>query len=181
VINFNLSLGVIVLPGGQQIEVDPDYATVPHSDAGVDGLPPGVTPVGIGNGRYKIAFPDGIILIVWHALPGQECMLEIINPNGGILVISRKGIQGIGIEVQVRVLADGALGFRVLPDGTDGVQYLHSGVARPLHGVVQVALSNGSSITYRCGRSGDDGGEDTPDDVPAPCTFTCEERGQCSI
>lgn len=183
--------GSVVLPDGQTFQVQQDYHAVPHAAAGMEGLPHDVQPICIGRGRYRVAFPDGVVLTAWHAMPAegqhpaQACMLHIANPTGGVLVISRKGIQGIGIEVQVRLLADGALGFRVLPDGSSGaVQYLHAGTARPLQGVVEVALSNGATITYRCGRAEndeDDHGHGDDAEGLSPSTFQCEERDQCGI
>ncbi|OQA24102.1 MAG: hypothetical protein BWY59_02333 [Verrucomicrobia bacterium ADurb.Bin345] len=172
--------GHVVLPNGQRFEVSGEFCRTTHTAAGIEGLPDSVEPVCIGPGRYRAEFPDGVTLTVWHALPGQDCMLSVANPTGGTLVISRKGIQGIGLEVQVRLLPDGALGFRVQPEAdSSAVQYLHSGVARPDEGVVQLALSNGTTLTYSCGDTG--GGEDNPDDDGLPHTFTCEERGQCSV
>jgi len=198
-INVDISLGDnVVLPNGQTYQVHGDWLVVTHAAAGIEGLPQDVQPICIGRGRYRAEFADGVVLTAWHALPAddahpaQECMLHIANPTGGILVISRKGIQGIGVEVQVRLLADGALGFRVLSDGNpDVVQYLHAGNARPMQGIVELALSNGNTITYRCGRSpddpgggtgdGDGAGSDEGDNVNAPIIFQCEERSQCSI
>lgn len=203
--------GQVVLPNGQTYEVHHDYLVVTQTMAGIEGLPPDVQPIQIGRGRYRVDFPDGIVLTVWHQLavddvhPAQDCMLSVANPTGGFLVLSRKGIQGIGIEVQVRLLADAALAFRVQPDGNpDGVQYLHAGTARPMQGIVEVALSNGHTVVYSCGRNGDgdsggDGGTGGDDGSEGggsggggsgaggtgldyhPVTFTCEERGQCSI
>jgi len=198
-INVDISLGDnVVLPNGQTYQVHGDWLVVTHAAAGIEGLPQDVQPICIGRGRYRAEFADGVVLTAWHALPAddahpaQECMLHVANPTGGILVVSRKGIQGIGVEVQVRLLADGALGFRVLPDGNpDVVQYLHAGTARPMHGVVELALSNGNTITYRCGRGLDDpdggtgegggAGSGEEDNGNAPVIFHCEERGQCSI
>lgn len=186
-VTFNLS-GVIVLPGGLEVRIVVEYLRAPHDEAGIGGLPANIHPIQIGRGRYRVTFSNGVILTVWHALsaegnlPAQECMLQIANPTGGILVVSRKGIQGIGLDVQVRLLADGALGFKVLPDPAGGVQYLHSGVARPQQSIVQVALSSGVTITYRCGRSGNDpGDDDNTAGAPPPRTFTCEERDTCPI
>ncbi|OQA28327.1 MAG: hypothetical protein BWY59_00783 [Verrucomicrobia bacterium ADurb.Bin345] len=198
-INVDISLGGnVLLPNGQAYQVHQDYLVVTQTTAGIEGLPPDIQPVCIGRGRYRTEFSDGVVLTIWHALPAddlhpvQECMLHAASPTGGILVVSRKGVQGIGIEVQVRLLADGSLGFRVLPDGNkDTVQYLHAGTARPMQGVVELALSNGTTITYRCGRSPDDtgGGDDDGNgsgsgngvDASTPVTFQCEERGQCSL
>ncbi len=197
-VNVEISLGgTVVLPNGQAYQVHQDYLAVTQSAAGIEGLPPGLQPVCLGRGRYRVVFADGVILTVWHALPAddvhpaQECMLHVANPTGGLFAVSRKGIRGIGLEVQVRLLADGALGFRVLPDGNpDALQYLHAGTARSVQGVVELALSNGAAVTYRCGRSGGEGngngsgnggsGGDAGDGH-APVTFHCEERGQCSI
>lgn len=198
-INVDISLGGnVVLPNGQTYQLHGDWLVATHAAAGIEGLPQEVQPVCIGRERYRAEFADGVVLTVWHALPAddahpaQECMLHVANPTGGILVISRKGIQGIGVEVQVRLLADGALGFRVLPDGIpDVVQYLHAGTARPMQGAVELALSNGNTITYRCGRTPDDPGGGTGDgdgagsgegeNGNAPDIFQCEERSQCSI
>jgi len=201
--------GQIVLPNGQTYEVHHECLVVTQMVAGIEGLPPDVQPIQIGRGRYRVEFPDGVVLTVWHQLPAddthpsQDCMLSVANPNGGILVVSRKGIQGIGIDVQVRLLSDAALAFRVQPDGNpDAVQYLHAGMARPMQGVVELALSNGHTIVYRCGRDEDDGsggdggtGGGSGGDGSGGCgsdadglgagyqpeTFTCEERGQCGI
>ncbi len=172
--------GWVVLPNGQRFEVSEEFCRSTHTDAGIEGLPDSVEAVRIGERRYRAAFPDGVAVTVWRALPGQECMLSVANPTGGLLIISRKGIQGIGLDVQVRLLPDGALGFQVQaePDSS-AVQYLHSGVARPEEGVVQLALSNGTTLTYRCGHAGNGG--DSPDGDDLPHTFTCEERGQCSV
>ncbi len=189
VVNVSISIGgVVVLPGGLEVRIVTEYLQSPHDEAGLEGLP-NIHPILIGRGRYRVTFSNGVILTAWHALPAegnlpaQECMLQIANPTGGILVVSRKGIQGIGLDVQVRLLADGALGFKVLPDPAGGAQYLHSGIARPQQGVVQVVLSSGVTITYRCGRSGTEpGGDgDNTTDAPPPCTFTCEERDACQI
>ena len=198
-INVDISLGGnVVLPNGQTYQVHGDWLVVTHAAAGIEGLPQDVQPVCIGRGRYRAEFADGVVLTAWHALPAddarpaQGCMLHVANPTGGILVVSRKGIQGIGVEVQVRLLADGALGFRVLPDGNpDAVQYLHAGTARPMQGIVEVALSNGNTIMYRCGRTpdapdggtsdGDGAGSGEEDSGNAPVIFQCEEHGQCSV
>lgn len=198
-INVDISLGGnVVLSNGQTYQVHEEWLVVTHAAASIEGLPEDVQPICIGRGRYRAEFEDGVVLTAWHALPAddahpaQECMLHVANPTGGILVISRKGIQGIGVEVQVRLLADGALGFRVLPDGNpDVVQYLHAGTARPMQGIVELALSNGNTITYRCGRApdapddgtgdGDGAGSGEEDSGNAPVIFQCEERGQCSI
>jgi len=206
--NVNISLaGTVILPDGRQFQVRKDYLRSTHAAAGIEGLPAGIQPTCIGRGRYRVEFPDGVIITVWHALPAdgthpaQECLLSVGNPTGGILVVSRKGIQGIGLTVQMRLLADSALAFRVQPDGNpDAAQYLHAGAARPMQGVVEIALSNGHTIVYRCGRDEDDGsggdggtgggsgggsggsgsGTDASDASYKPETFTCEERGQCS-
>jgi hypothetical protein len=198
-INVDISLGGnVVLPNGQTYQVHEEWLVVTHAAAGIEGLPQDVQPICIGRGRYRAEFADGVVLTAWHALPAddahpaQECVLHVANPTGGILVISRKGIQGIGVEVQVRLLADGALGFRVLPDGNpDVVQYLHAGTARPMQGIVELALSNGNTIMYRCGSTpdapddgtgdGDGAGSGEGDNGNAPVIFQCEERGQCSI
>ncbi len=173
--------GHVVLPNGQHFEVHAEFCRSTHTTAWIEGLPDSVEPVCIGKGRYRAEFPDGVVLTVWHALPKQECMLSVANPTGGMLVISRKGIQGIGLEVQVRLLPDSALSFRVEPETNSAtVQYLHSGVARPTEGIVQLALSNGTTVTYRCNAANSDDNV-TSDDNATPHTFTCEERGQCSV
>ena len=160
--------------------------------AGIEGLPQDVQPVCIGRGRYRAEFADGAAHRLARAEKGRRAPRVHAprrQPTGGILVVSG-GIQGIGVEVQW-LLADGALGFRVRRRQSDAVQYLHAGTARPMQGIVEVALSNGNTIMYRCGRTpdapdggtsdGDGAGSGEEDSGNAPVIFQCEEHGQCSV
>lgn len=151
--------GKITLPDGRELTLVSDAIKVTHEAAGIEGLPDGVEPVLTSQGRYSVDLPGGIRLEVYH----RDRIAAIINPSGAIAVLGITRSEGIGEEVQVRLISGGAKSFRCMESG-------HAGMIET-SGTIHLSLSSGLDLVIRFPETSP-GGDD--DGSGAVC-FNCEE------
>lgn len=152
----------MTLPGGLVLTLRAEAVRVTHEAAMIEGLPWDVTPEQVAAERYSVALPGGIRLNVNHA----EHSATIINPSGTVVLLSLPCIEGIGEEVEIRLVAGGAKGFAVLESGHRGI--IESG------GTIHLGLSNGLDLVIRFPAGSSSGSGKTGYD--GACGIDCQER-----
>ncbi|MCB2141375.1 hypothetical protein KQH29_00365 [bacterium] len=152
----------IALPGGLVLTLRAEAVRVTHEAAMIEGLPWDATPEQVAAECYSVALPGGVRLDVNHA----EHSATVINPTGTVALLSLPRIEGIGEEVEIRLIAGGAKAFAVLESGHRGI--IESG------GTIHLGLSNGLDLVIRFPASASPGGGDTRCD--GVCGIDCQER-----
>ncbi len=150
--------GKVTLPDGRELSLVSEAIKVTHEAAGIEGLPDGVEPVLASLGRYSVELPGGIRLDVYH----RERIAAVVNPSGTIVVLGITRTEGIGEEVQVRLISGGAKSFRCLETG-------HAGMIEA-NGTVHLSLSSGIDLVIRFPEDGGSGGGNDQ----GPVCFECE-------
>jgi len=150
--------GKVTLPDGREFVLVSDAVKVTHETAGIEGLPDGIEPVLASQGRYSVELPGGIRLDVYH----RERIAAVINPSGTIDVLGIARMEGIGEEVQVRLISGGAKSFRCLESG-------HAGMIEA-SGTIHLSLSSGIDLVIRFPEGGGSGGGNDQ----GPVCFECE-------
>ena len=153
--------GIVTLPDGRELVLQRDAIRTTHEAAGIEGLPLDIDPVQVAEGRYRVELPGGTRLDVSH----HERAAVIGNPDGTTDIISLARMEGIGEEVEVRLVPGGAKGFETLGSR-------HRGIVEA-DGTIHLATANGQDLVIRF-PDGEKLERDTgPDD---PVTTLCEER-----
>ena len=153
--------GVVTLPDGRELTLKPEAVQVTHEAAGIEGLPLDIDPVSTAQGRYRVELPGGYRLDVFQL----ERTAMIGNPAGTSVVIGISRIEGVGEDIEVRLVPGGAKGFAAMESG-------HKGVIEA-DGTVHIALANGLDLVIHFPDGDDAGG------VPGsggPSAGICEER-----
>jgi hypothetical protein len=152
----------ITLPDGLVLTLRAEAVRVTHEAAMIEGLPWDVTPEQVAAERYSVALPGGVRLDVNHA----EHSATVINPTGTVVLLSLPRIEGIGEDVEIRLIAGGAKSFAALESGHRGI--IESG------GTIHLGLSNGLDLVIRFPGNASPGGGDTRCD--GVCGIDCQER-----
>lgn len=153
--------GVVTLPDGRELTLKPEAVQVTHEAAGIEGLPLDIDPVLTAQGRYRVELPGGYRLDVFQL----ERTAMIGNPAGTSVVIGISRIEGVGEDIEVRLVPGGAKGFAAMESG-------HKGVIEA-DGTIHIALANGLDLVIHFPDGDDAGG------VPGsggPSAGICEER-----
>jgi len=153
--------GVVTLPDGRELMLKPEAVRVTHEAAGIEGLPLDIDPIQTAQGRCRVELPDGYRLDVFQS----ERAAMIGNPAGTSVVLGISRIEGVGEDVEVRLVSGKAKGFTAMESG-------HKGVIEA-DGTIHVAMANGLDLVIHF--PDDDGSNGNPgsDSVPA---CICEER-----
>jgi len=153
--------GVVTLPDGRELTLKPEAVRVTHEAVGIDGLPLDIDPIQTAQGRYRVELPSGYRLDVFQS----ERTAMIGNPAGTSVVLGISRIEGVGEDVEVRLVPGGAKGFAAMESG-------HKGVIEA-DGTIHITLANGLDLVIHFPNDDDAGG------VPGsggPSAGICEER-----
>ncbi len=153
--------GIVRLPDGRELTVKPEAGRATHEAAGIEGLPLDIDPVQVAEGRYRVELPDGTRLDVFH----RERSVVVGNPDATTDIVSLTRIEGIGEEVEVRLIPGGAKGFEALDS-------VHRGIVEA-DGTIHLATANGLDLVIRFPDEEELERDTGPDD---PVTTLCEER-----
>ena len=153
--------GIVRLPDGRELTVKPEAGRATHEAAGIEGLPLDIDPVQVAEGRYRVELPGGFRLDVFH----RERFVVVGNTDGTADIVSLTRIEGIGEEVEVRLVPGGAKGFEALDSG-------HRGIVEA-DGTIHLATANGLDLVIRFPDEEELERDTGPDD---PVTTLCEER-----
>ena len=152
---------VVTLPDGRELTLKPEAVRMTHEAAGIEGLPLDIDPNQTAQGRYRIELPGGYRLDVFQS----ERTAMIGNPAGTSVVLGISRIEGVGEDIEVRLVPGGAKGFTAMESG-------HKGVIEA-DGTIHVAMANGLDLVIHF--PDDDGSNGDPgSDTPPGCI--CEER-----
>jgi len=152
--------GIVTLPDGRELTLKPEAVRVTHEAAGIEGLPLDIDPVQTSQGRYRVELPDGFRLDVSH----DERTAVIGNPAGTVDILAITRIEGVGEDIQVRLVPGGAKGFSTQESG-------HKGIIEA-NGTIHLSMANGLDLVIRFPDGIDAGGDDDQDDQS---TIICEE------
>ena len=153
--------GVVRLPDGRTLTLKPEAIRATHEAAGIEGLPLDIDPVQVAEGRYRVELPGGTRLDVSH----RERSVVVGNTDGTTDIVGLARIEGIGEEIQVRLVPGGAKGFEVMGSG-------HRGIVEA-DGTIHLATANGLDLVIRFPAEEEPERDAGPDD---PLTMHCEER-----
>lgn len=153
--------GVVTLPDGRELMLKPEVVRVTHEAAGIEGLPLDIDPTQTAQGRCRVELPGGYRLDVFQS----ERTAMIGNPAGTSVVLGVSRIEGVGEDIEVRLVPGGAKGFTAMESG-------HKGVIEA-DGTIHVAMANGLNLVIHF--RGDDGSNVDPDSGHSPGSI-CEER-----
>jgi len=154
--------GVVTLPDGRELMLKPEAVRVTHEAAGIEGLPLGIDPIQTAQGRCRVELPDGYRLDVFQS----ERTAMIGNPAGTSVVLGISRIEGVGEDIEVRLVPGGAKGFTAMESG-------HKGVIEA-DGTIHVAMAGGLDLVIHF-PDNDNSNGDPGSGVPPDCI--CEERG----
>jgi hypothetical protein len=153
--------GIVTLPDGRELILKPEAIRVTHEAAGIEGLPLDIDPVQTAEGRYRVELPGGYRLDVSH----DERTAVIGNPAGTVDILAITRIEGVGEDVQVRLVPGGAKGFTAVESG-------HKGIIEA-DGTIHLSMANGLDLVIRFPKNGGTGDNQSHDGT-AP--VICEER-----
>jgi hypothetical protein len=153
--------GIVTLPDGRELTLKPEAIRVTHEAAGIEGLPLDIDPVQTAQGRYRVELPGGYRLDVSH----DERTAVVGNSSGTVDILSIVRIEGVGEDIQVRLVPGGAKGFTATESG-------HKGIIET-DGTIHLSMANGLDLVIRFPENAGTGDEPAHDaDAPA----ICEER-----
>ena len=153
--------GIVELPDGRTLILKPEAIRVTHEAAGIEGLPLGIDPTEVGEGRYRVELPDGTRLDVSHS----ERAVVISNTDGTVDVVGLTRIESLGEEVEVRPVPGGAKGFAPLESG-------HRGIVEA-DGTIHLTTASGLDLVIRFPSRGE---WDNIAGSGDPPTLQCQER-----
>ena len=153
--------GVVTLPDGRELMLKPEAVRVTHEAAGIEGRPLDIDPIQTAQGRYRIELPGGYRLDVFQS----ERTAMIGNPAGTSVVLGISRIEGVGEDIEVRLVPGGAKGFTAMESG-------HKGVIEA-DGTIHVAMANGLDLVIHFPDDDGSNGDPGSDSVPG---CICEER-----
>jgi hypothetical protein len=152
--------GIVTLPDGRELTLKPEAVRATHEAAGIEGLPLDIDPIQTSQDRYRVELPDGFRLDVSH----DERTAVIGNPAGTVDILAITRIEGVGEDIQVRLVPGGAKGFSAQESG-------HKGIIEA-DGTIHLSMANGLDLVIRFPEGIDAGGDDDQDDQS---TIICEE------
>jgi len=153
--------GVVTLPDGRELMLKPEAVRVTNEAAGIEGLPLDIDPIQTAQGRCRVELPGGYRLDVFQS----ERTAMIGNPAGTSVVLGISRIEGVGEDIEVRLVPGGAKGFTAMESG-------HKGVIEA-DGTIHVAMANGLDLVIHF--PDDDGSNGGPGSGDPPACI-CEER-----
>ena len=153
--------GVVTLPDGRELMLKPEAVRVTHEAAGIEGLPLDIDPNQTAQGRYRIELPGGYRLDVFQS----ERTAMIGNPAGTSVVLGISRIEGVGEDIEVRLVPGGAKGFTAMESG-------HKGVIEA-DGTIHVAMAGGLDLVIHFPDDDGSNGDPGSDSVPG---CICEDR-----
>jgi len=153
--------GIITLPDSRELTLKPEAIRVMHEAAGIEGLPLDIDPVQTAQDHYRVELQDGYRLDVSHK--DQTAMIG--NPVGTVDVLGIARIEGIGEDVQVRLVPGGAKGFTATESG-------HKGIIEA-DGTIHLSMANGLDLVIRFPENAGTGEKPGHDGV---ALVICEER-----
>lgn len=153
--------GLVTLPDGRELTLKPEAVRMTHEAAGIEGLPLDIDPNQTAQGRYRIELPGGYRLDVFQS----ERTAMIGNPAGTSVVLGISRIEGVGEDIEVRLVPGGAKGFTAMESG-------HKGVIEA-DGTIHVAMANGLDLVIHFPDDDGSNGDPGSDSVPG---CICEER-----
>ena len=153
--------GVVKLPDGRELMFKPEAVRVTHEAAGIEGLPLDIDPTQTAQGRCRVELPGGYRLDVFQ--PERTAMIG--NPAGTSVVLGISRIEGVGEDIEVRLVPGGAKGFTAMESG-------HKGVIEA-DGTIHVAMANGLDLVIHFPDDDGSNGDPGSDSVPG---CICEER-----
>ena len=153
--------GVVTLPDGRELMLKPEAVRVTHEAAGIEGLPLDIDPTQTAQGRCRVELPGGYRLDVFQS----ERTAMIGNPAGTSVVLGISRIEGVGEDIEVRLVPGGAKGFTAMESG-------HKGVIEA-DGTIHVAMASGLDLVIHFPDDDDSNGDPGSGDPPA---CICEER-----
>jgi hypothetical protein len=152
--------GKVTLPGGLELDLVSDAIAVTHESCGIEGLPHDVEPALAADGRYTATLPDGARLDVLR----KEKLVVIGNPTGTVNIVGIGRIEGVGEEVQARIISGGSKSFRATESG-------HAGMIEA-DGTIHLSLASGLDLVVRFAEGSSDG---SGTDTGAVC-LDCQEH-----
>ncbi|MDT8297380.1 MAG: hypothetical protein RQ801_03685, partial [Spirochaetaceae bacterium] len=152
--------GIATLPDGRELTLKPEAVRATHEAAGIEGLPLDVDPIQTSQDRYRVELTDGFRLDVSH----DERTAVIGNPAGTVDILAITRIEGVGEDIQVRLVPGGAKGFSAQESG-------HKGIIEA-DGTIHLSMANGLDLVIRFPEGIDAGGDADQDDQS---TIICEE------
>lgn len=152
--------GIVTLPDGRELTLKPEAVRATHEAAGIEGLPLDIDSIQTSQDRYRVELPDGFRLDVSH----DERTAVIGNPAGTVDILAITRIEGVGEDIQVRLVPGGAKGFSAQESG-------HKGIIEA-DGTIHLSMENGLDLVIRFPDGIDADGDDDQDDQS---TIICEE------
>ncbi len=153
--------GIVTLPDGRELTLKPEAIRVTHEAAGIEGLPLDIDPVQTAQDRYRVELPGGYRIDVSH--DGRTAVIG--NPAGTVDILAIARIEGVGEDVQVRLVPGGAKRVTAPESG-------HKGIIEA-DGTIHLSMANGLDLVIRFPENAGTG--DNPShDGTAP--VICEER-----
>jgi len=153
--------GIVTLPDSRELTLKPEAIRVTHEAAGIEGLPFDIDPVQTAQDRYRVELQDGYRLDVSH----KDQTAVIGNAVGTVDVLSITRIEGVGEDIQVRLVPGGAKGFTAVESG-------HKGIIEA-DGTIHLSMANGLDLVIRFPENAGTGDEPGNDGVTP---VICEER-----
>ena len=152
----------LLLSDGSEFEVVEDFLKRPHEEAGVAGLPEGVSVLEVAPKRYSISLQSGIRVDIHR----DEKKIVAGLPSGVVMIGSLASVTAVGDSVETRLQADGR-SFRL---GTT----LLAGAFNS-SGIVELSLPDGTDLEIDLGASSVSGQNGTTG-CSGTCGIVCEER-----
>jgi len=153
--------GQVTLPDGPVLNLLPEALRETHEDAMIEGLPLDVEPTKVAEGRYRVELRDGYRLDVDH----DRRIASLSNPTGTTLILGLSRMEGIGEELEVRLMEDGGKGFIASTSGHKG--FVEAG------GSIYLAMANGQDLVISFPKQGAGDQQSSQQNK-----FHCEEPGQ---
>jgi hypothetical protein len=108
--------GMVTLPDGRRLELDPDLLLATHEAAGISGLPASVEPVLVAEGHYSVVLPDGTRIEISH--PDR---LAVVVTRIGTLVILGSRFDALGETLDSRPGPGGLRSFASSESHVQGI------------------------------------------------------------
>lgn len=149
-------------PDGLTLELHPDFLKRTHAEAGIKGLPNGVSPKQVNTNCHSVELPSGIRVDVHR----DEKKIVVALPTGITCIGSLGSVSAIGDQAQSRAY-DGSRSFKLQNSSLAGLF--------SADGVVELSLPDGVDleITFEADGSGTGTDGESPDLV---CGIECRER-----
>lgn len=152
----------LLLSDGSEFEVVEDFLKRPHEEAGVAGLPEGVSVLEVAPECYSISLPSGIRVDIHR----DEQKIVTLLPSGVVMIGSLASVTAVADTVETRLQADGR-SFRL---GTT----LLAGTFNS-SGIVELSLPDGTDLEIDLGKRASTD-QNSSSGCSGTCGIVCEER-----